>query len=184
MMMGERTDGVAEYLAAGIAENRAKKIRDEVKPELRQRVQLEGGLVVVAEEGVTEEYVTCPSCGPDRLSFETFETLCNMGLLQEAYMRTGSVRLEAPYGLEVGDMASPAGPRVDRTKIDQETLLWALENGALELRVNNGVLSKFDHEQAEEYLYHLPKLGAAITPAERLDVLRAASKKALNGEVK
>lgn len=157
-----------EFIAAGIAEKRAAAVRDGLKAEMLQRVQLEGGKLVEDEEGVKSVRVLCPACSPDRPSQATLEAMLNAsdpdGALRAAVVASlGTIAVEVPYGLTEGRNGRAW---LDLTAIDDETLLWAIRGGFVKVEPNTAALRAQADTTLPEMLVMLPKLGAAIHKSE------------------
>lgn len=173
---------IREFIAAGIAENRAKKLRDGSKAEMLQRVQLEGGKLVEDEEGVKSVRVICPACGPDRPSQASIEaaiqaipglvTRGGVGALMEAL---GTIEVEVPYGLTEGRNGRSW---VDLSALDDETLLWAIRSGFLKVEPNSEAIRSQADTTLPEMLAMLPKLGVAIHKSETEFVKQMTTKEA------
>ena len=144
---------LTEYLAATIAEARAKKAREALRPKLLQQAQLEGGRLIKDDEGVTAELQACPACAENGAS-------------------TGMVLVEGPFGVEAGEMA--LAPEIDMAKLEPDAMLWALANGVFKLQLDSAALKVFDQSTDERARYFLPLVSKAITPrtADTLKVIR------------
>lgn len=169
-----------EFIAAGIAENRAKKVRDGSKAEMLQRVQLEGGKLVEDEEGVKSVRVLCPACGPDRPSQATLDAMLNAsdpdGALRAAVIASlGTIAVEVPYGLTEGRNGRSW---VDLSALDDETLLWGIRSGFLKVEPNTEAIRAQADTTLPEMLAMLPKLGAAIHKSESEFVKQMTTKQA------
>lgn len=173
---------IRDFVAAGIAEDRAKKARDGAKAAMLQMVQLDGGSIVEDEEGVKSIRVLCPACGPDRPSEAAIEaaleaipglgTRGGVGALMDAL---GTIEVEVPYGLTEG---TNGRPWVDLTAVDDETLVWAVRNGYLNVTPNSEAIRAQADTTVAELLVMLPKLGVAIHKSESQFVKRMTTKQA------
>ena len=141
---------LTEYLAATIAETRAKKAREALRPKLLQQAQLEGGRLIEDVEGVALEYVPCAAC---------FDT-------------PGDIAVPSPFGVEAGEMA--LAPEIDMVKLDSDAMLWALANGVFKLQLDSAALKVFDQSTDERARYFLPLVSKAIKPrtTDTLKVIR------------
>lgn len=153
---------LTEYLAATIAETRAKKAREALRPKLLQRAQLEGGRLIEDDEGVLGESVPCPACDDAPLSNTPFDSR----------IKDGSIHVPAPFGVEAGEMA--LSPEIDMVKLEPDAMLWALANGVFKLQLDSAALKVFDQSTDERARYVLPLVSKAITPrtADTLKVIR------------
>ena len=154
---------LTEYLAATIAEARAKKVREALRPKLLQRAQLEGGRLIEDDEGVMEDLVVCPACYFDGQFSRDF----------------GTIEVPAPFGVEAGEMA--LAPEIDMAKLEPDAMLWALANGVFKLQLDSAALKVFDQSTDERARYFLPLVSKAIKPrtADVLRVLRPEKVKEL-----
>lgn len=169
-----------EFIAAGIAEKRAAAVRDGLKAEMLQRVQLEGGKLVEDEEGVRSVRVVCPACGPDRPPQEIIDRAIlsedRDGALRAALVASlGTIEVEVPYGLTEGRNGRAW---LDLTAIDDETLLWAIRGGFVKVEPNTAALRAQADTTLPEMLVMLPKLGAAIHKSESEFVKQMTTKQA------
>ena len=160
---------LTEYLAATIAETRAKKAREALRPKLLQRAQLEGGRLIEDDEGVLGESVPCPACDDAPLSNTPFDSR----------IKDGSIHVPAPFGVEAGEMA--LAPEIDMAKLEPDAMLWALANGVFKLQLDSAALKVFDQSTDERARYFLPLVSKAITPrtADTLKVMKPEKVKEL-----
>ena len=146
---------LTEYLAATIAETRAKKAREALRPKLLQRAQLSDGRLIEDDEGVVAEEVSCPACfrgDPEDVP--------------------GAIHISGPFGVEAGEMA--LSPEIDMVKLEPDAMLWALANGVFKLQLDSAALKVFDQSTDERARYFLPLVSKAIKPrtTDTLKVIR------------
>lgn len=134
---------LTEYLAATIAEARAKKVREALRPKLLQQAQLDGVRLIEDDEGVLAEEVSCPAC-----------------FRGEPEDVPGAIHVAAPFGVEAGEMA--LAPEIDMAKLEPDAMLWALANGVLKLQLDSSALKVFDQSTDERARYFLPLVSKAI----------------------
>lgn len=153
---------LTEYLAATIAETRAKKAREALRPKLLQQAQLEGGRLIEDDEGVLGESVPCPACDDAPLSNTPFDSRT----------KDGVIHVSGPFGVEAGEMA--LAPEIDMAKLEPDAMLWALANGVFKLQLDNAALKVFDQSTDERARYFLPLVSKAIKPrtTDTLKVIR------------
>ena len=154
---------LSAYIAASIAENRAKHAREKLRDKVLQEAQLAGGRLIDDADGVVAEEVSCPACfrgEPDDMP--------------------GVIEIQAPFGVEAALMAKP---RVLRwAQLDPAVLQWGLSTGVLKLGLDNKRYDIYAEDATAESAHNTRLITEALAPNDETDVLRVLDTHKLKGE--
>ena len=151
---------LSEFIAATIAENRAKHAREKLRDKILQEAQLAGGRLIDDADGVVAEYEDCPVC----CGTET----------------VGAIEIRAPFGVEASLMAKP---RVVRwAQLEPDVLMWGIQTGVLKLGLDNKKYDVFAEDASPESAHNIGAITQALAPKDETDVLKVIPSEKLKAE--